>query len=90
MKAPQQFCADRIIARSNRAAAGACKNLYAAWTNADAVLVEVEEWESREQFERHLDSAKLNTIVAASRTFERGRGSRWTKLNVRKAVDTWH
>jgi quinol monooxygenase YgiN len=25
----------------------------------------VEEWESREQFERNLDTAKLNTIVAA-------------------------
>jgi len=29
------------------------------------MLFLVEEWESREQFERNLDSAKLNTIVAA-------------------------
>ena len=28
-------------------------------------LVLVEEWESREQFERNLDTAKLNTIVGA-------------------------
>jgi quinol monooxygenase YgiN len=28
-------------------------------------LLMVEEWESREQFERNLDIAKLNTIVAA-------------------------
>ena len=28
-------------------------------------LLFVEEWESREQFERNVDTAKLNTIVAA-------------------------
>jgi len=28
-------------------------------------LVLVEEWESREQFERYLDSTKLNTLVGA-------------------------
>jgi quinol monooxygenase YgiN len=30
-----------------------------------SALVLVEEWESREQFERNLDAAKLNTIVGA-------------------------
>ena len=48
-----------------RAAAG-CKQaqLYADLDKRQTLLF-VEEWESREQFENNLDTAKLNTIVAA-------------------------
>jgi quinol monooxygenase YgiN len=38
--------------------------LYSDLDNAKTLLL-VEEWESRQQFERNLDAAKLNVIVAA-------------------------
>jgi quinol monooxygenase YgiN len=48
-----------------RAAAGCMQaQLYADLDKRQKLLF-VEEWESREQFERNLDTAKLNTIVAA-------------------------
>ncbi len=48
-----------------RAAAGCMRaDLYADLDRRKTLLL-VEEWESREQFERNLDTAKLNTIVAA-------------------------
>ena len=48
-----------------RAAAGCMKaQLYADLDKRKTLLL-MEEWESREQFERNLDTAKLNTIVAA-------------------------
>ena len=37
--------------------------LYAGIDKRKTLLL-IEEWESREQFERNLDTAKLNTIVA--------------------------
>src|SRR5271154_3803279 len=48
-----------------RAAAG-CRQarLYADLDKRKTVLM-VEEWETREQFERNLDAVKLNTLVAA-------------------------
>ncbi len=52
-----------------RAAAGCMQaHLYADLDKRRTkrrTLFLVEEWESREQFERNLDTAKLNTIVAA-------------------------
>jgi quinol monooxygenase YgiN len=39
-------------------------NLYADLDRRKTLFL-VEEWESREKFERNLDKAKLNTIVAA-------------------------
>jgi quinol monooxygenase YgiN len=48
-----------------RAAAGCLQaHLYADLDRRKTLLL-VEEWESREQFERNLDTAKLNMIVAA-------------------------
>src|SRR5206468_8469922 len=48
-----------------RAAAGCMQaQLYADLDKRKTLLL-MEEWESREQFERNLDSAKLNVIVAA-------------------------
>ena len=48
-----------------RAAAGCMQaQLYADLDKRKTLLL-VEEWESREQFERNLDATKLNTIVAA-------------------------
>jgi quinol monooxygenase YgiN len=48
-----------------RAAAGCMRaHLYADLDKRKALLL-IEEWESREQFERNLDTAKLNSIVAA-------------------------
>ena len=48
-----------------RAAAGCMQaQLYADLDKRKTLLL-VEEWESREQFERNLDMAKLNAIVAA-------------------------
>jgi quinol monooxygenase YgiN len=47
-----------------RAAAGCLQaRLYSDLDKRKTLLL-VEEWESREQFERNLDTAKLNTIVA--------------------------
>jgi quinol monooxygenase YgiN len=47
-----------------RAAAGCLQaRLYSDLDKRKTVLL-VEEWESREQFERNLDTAKINTIVA--------------------------
>ena len=47
-----------------RAAAGCIQaQLYADLDKRKTLLL-VEEWESREQFDRNLDTAKLNTIVA--------------------------
>ena len=48
-----------------RAAAGCMQAQLYADLDKRRTLFLVEEWESREQFERNLDSAKLNTIVAA-------------------------
>ena len=48
-----------------RAAAGCMQAHLYADLDKRRMLFLVEEWESREQFERNLDSAKLNTIVAA-------------------------
>src|SRR5471032_2147908 len=48
-----------------RAAAGCLQAHLYADLDKRKTLFMVEEWESREQFERNLDSAKLNTIVAA-------------------------
>jgi quinol monooxygenase YgiN len=48
-----------------RAAAGCMQAQLYADLDRRKTLFLVEEWESREQFERNLDAAKLNTIVAA-------------------------
>jgi quinol monooxygenase YgiN len=48
-----------------RAAAGCMQAQLYADVDKRRTLMFVEEWESREQFERNLDAAKLNTIVAA-------------------------
>jgi quinol monooxygenase YgiN len=48
-----------------RAAAGCLQAQLYADLDRRTTLFLVEEWESREQFERNLDAAKLNTIVAA-------------------------
>jgi quinol monooxygenase YgiN len=48
-----------------RAAAGCMQARLYADLDKHKTLFLVEEWESREQFERNLDTAKLNTIVAA-------------------------
>jgi quinol monooxygenase YgiN len=48
-----------------RAAAGCMQARLYADIDRRKTLLLVEEWESREQFERNLDSTKLNTIVAA-------------------------
>src|SRR3954470_3780136 len=48
-----------------RAAAGGMQVRLYADLDKRKTLFLVEEWESREQFERNLDTTKLNTIVAA-------------------------
>src|SRR4051812_24128252 len=48
-----------------RAAAGCMQAQLYADLDKRKTLFLVEEWESREQFERNLDAIKLNTIVAA-------------------------
>ena len=48
-----------------RAAAGWVQAQLYADLDKRKTLFLVEEWESREQFERNLDTTKLNTIVAA-------------------------
>jgi quinol monooxygenase YgiN len=48
-----------------RAAAGCMQAHLYVDLNKRKTLFLVEEWESREQFERNLDTAKINTIVAA-------------------------
>ena len=48
-----------------RAAAGCMQARLYADLDRRKTLFLVEEWESREQFERNLDAAKLNAIVAA-------------------------
>src|SRR5438128_11545400 len=48
-----------------RAAAGCMQAELYADLDKRKTLFLIEEWESREQFERNLDMAKLNTIVAA-------------------------
>jgi quinol monooxygenase YgiN len=48
-----------------RAAAGCVQARLYADLDRRKTLCLVEEWDSREQFERNLDAAKLNTIVAA-------------------------
>jgi quinol monooxygenase YgiN len=47
-----------------RAAAGCMQAQLYADLDKRKTLFLVEEWESREQFERNLDAIKLNTIVA--------------------------
>jgi quinol monooxygenase YgiN len=48
-----------------RAAAGCVQARLYADLDRRKTLCLVEEWDSREQFEQNLDTAKLNTIVAA-------------------------
>jgi quinol monooxygenase YgiN len=48
-----------------RAAAGCMQAQLYADVDKRKTLLLVEEWESREQFERNLDTAKINTFVAA-------------------------
>jgi len=48
-----------------RAAAGCVQARLYADLDRRKTLCLVEEWDSREQFEHNLDTAKLNTIVAA-------------------------
>src|SRR3954470_9204430 len=48
-----------------RAAAGCVQARLYAHLDKPKTLCLCEEWGSREQFERNLDTAKLNTIVAA-------------------------
>jgi quinol monooxygenase YgiN len=48
-----------------RAAAGCVQARLYADLDKRKTLCLVEEWDSREHFERNLDTAKLNTIVAA-------------------------
>jgi quinol monooxygenase YgiN len=48
-----------------RAAPGCMQAHLYADVDKRKTLFLVEEWESREQFERNLDAAKINTIVAA-------------------------
>src|SRR5439155_26484136 len=48
-----------------RAAAGCMQAQLYADLDKRKTLFLVEEWQSREQFERNMDTAKLNAIVAA-------------------------
>jgi quinol monooxygenase YgiN len=48
----------------------------------------VEEWESREQFERNLDTAKLNTIVAAIELSSEAPVVRVDQVERQEGVDT--
>jgi len=48
-----------------RAAAGCTQVQLFADLDKCKTLLLIEEWESRDQFERNLDTAKFNTIVAA-------------------------
>jgi quinol monooxygenase YgiN len=60
-----------------RAAAGCMQaHLYADLDKRKTLFL-VEEWESREQFERNLDTAKINTIVALTRSNGRKGWIRW-------------
>ena len=62
----QPFCArsGRCLV-PHRLPRAACRLELYADLNRRQTLLLVEEWESREQFERNLDAAKLNIIVAA-------------------------
>ena len=59
-----EFCSTALCSPT-RAAAGCMQARLYADIDKRKTLFLVEEWESREQFERNLDTAKLNTIVAA-------------------------
>ena len=62
------------LLRPSRAAAGCMQaRLYADLDKRKTLLL-VEEWESREQFEHNLDTAKINAIVAAIELSERSAG----------------
>jgi len=65
MKDEQLCCAFLAPCSVRRGLRPAARKLVSTLTSTNATLLLVEEWESREQFERNLDKAKLNAIVAA-------------------------
>jgi len=66
MKSAQQFLRTLgSLLGPTRAAAGCMQAHLYADVDKRKTLFLVEEWESREHFERNLDTTKLNTIVAA-------------------------
>jgi quinol monooxygenase YgiN len=71
-----------------RAAAGCIQaHLYADLDKRKTLFL-VEEWESREQFERNLDTAKLNTIVAAIELSSEAPVVRLDSVEREEGVDT--
>ena len=62
--------------------------LYSDPLNRCKALLLVEEWDSREQFERNLDTAKLNTIVAAIELSSEAPVVRLDSVEREEGVDT--
>jgi quinol monooxygenase YgiN len=71
-----------------RAAAGCLQARLYADLDRRKTLYLVEEWESREQFERNLDSTKLNTIVAAIELSSEAPVVRLDSVQREEGVDT--
>ena len=71
-----------------RAAAGCMQAQLYADLDKRRTLFLVEEWESREQFERNLDSTKLNTIVAAIELSDQAPVVRVDSVEREEGVDT--
>ena len=71
-----------------RAAAGCIQAHLYADLDKQRTLFLVEEWESREQFERNLDTAKLNTIVAAIELSSEAPVVRLDSVEREEGVDT--
>src|SRR6266478_6445447 len=71
-----------------RAAAGCMQAHLYADLDKQRTLFLVEEWESREQFERNLDTAKLNTIVAAIELSNEAPVVRLDSVEREEGVDT--
>jgi quinol monooxygenase YgiN len=71
-----------------RAAAGCMQAKLYADIDKRKTLFLVEEWESREQFERNLDTAKLNTIVAAIELSSEAPVVRLDQVEREEGVDT--
>ena len=71
-----------------RAAAGCMQARLYADIDKRKTLFLVEEWESREQFESNLDTAKLNTIVAAIELSSEAPVVRLDQVEREEGVDT--
>jgi quinol monooxygenase YgiN len=71
-----------------RAAAGCMQARLYTDIDKRKTLFLVEEWESREQFESNLDTAKLNTIVAAIELSSEAPVVRLDQVEREEGVDT--